>query len=245
MAQLAEIIYDEQILPAIIKVIDEATKYVVLVSPFNKYPPRLLQAFDRAANRPGVSVVAVCRKGQDQGQRDNAKDERASRDKLRMIGAEIYLVENLHAKIYYNESFGIVTSMNLLDYSDRNSMEVGFKITDEATLKEIRKYVEERLLGKLPSLPTEIYPMRPSCISCNEEIKYDTSRPRCLRCHNRWDGNTNRPEIYCHGCGKKRKASYGRPISFNMPLCRSCHKEAASAKRGALACETIDYPSTQ
>jgi hypothetical protein len=43
----------------------------------------------------------------------------------------IYYQNNLHAKLYFNEIEAVVTSLNLIDYSIKNNIEIGFKTETE------------------------------------------------------------------------------------------------------------------
>lgn len=241
-----EFFSDSEILRAIVRIIERAEQRISIVSPYNDFPlPGLVSdALELAAKR-NVPIRAICRK-------DRAKEERGYWDWLSNLGAEVYLVNNLHAKIYCNESYGIITSMNLLKGSVVGSKEVGIGLTE---LDRIHNYVnsltkhDKFAPSKPKTLASPVAEARPkpsadskgnikgakivlkgSCIGCSKEVDYDTKRPRCIDCHNRWDGNKNRPENYCHGCGQEKKAAFGRPICFSRPLCSTCYKEAASAK---------------
>ncbi len=210
MAQLAEFIYDEQIESAIIDVISGAEEYLVLVSPYNAYSPDLSDAVKRASEKE-VRIIAVCRK-------DMRKKESTHLNWLKSdLGARVHLVERLHAKIYLNESAGIVTSMNLIEGSAKRSKEIGFRINDEAMLRSIKEYVLERLV-------------RGFCIRCREEIPYNSKNPLCPKCLYDPDrlSDPNLERDYCHHCGEERAN-----ISFTKPLCRSCYRETASDKRRA------------
>ena len=231
MAQLSEIIYDEKILPAIIDVIDNAKDYLVIVSPYNDDVPRIHDALERVAKRK-IRITVVCRK-------DREKDEQAYLKWLMSsLGARVLLVERLHAKIYFNESIGIVTSMNLLTSSIDRSKEIGFKIDDRPTLRSIEDYVLGRLVEQAMEVtvtpkPKQVTLRKPKtasgsglCIRCGkEEIPYNPDAPLCGKCYGTWKvhGNRTYPENYCHHCRKKRKTSFGRP------LCKPCYNEVANA----------------
>ena len=237
MALVAEIIYDEKVLPAIVDVVDGAKEYLVLVSPYNKYSANLRDALERAASRR-VCITVVCRK-------EREKDERDHLQWLTGLDAKVHLVERLHAKIYFNESAGIVTSMNLLESSATSSKEIGISIDDAATLHQIKTYVFERLVehskprgtprntskpktpaARPPKAEPQQTPVRGLCIRCGEEeIPFNPDAPLCRKCFRSWNRHKDPdyPENYCHLCGKKRKTSLARP------LCLPCSKEAASA----------------
>ena len=131
---MSDLLYDENVLPAVIKLTEGARRLLVLVSPYNDFSVNLSNAVKQAAQR--VSVIAVCRSDQDQ-------KEKAHLDWLTGIGAQVHLVERLHSKIYLNEEQAIVTSMNLLKGSAVDSKEIAFLIQDAGTHAEILGYVNK------------------------------------------------------------------------------------------------------
>ena len=84
------------------------------------------------AVKRSVRITAICR----------AAENMDAMDWLGKVGATVYAVEKLHAKIYLNESTVIVTSMNLLDSSSKNSKELALRIDDQRDQKEVRSYVQ-------------------------------------------------------------------------------------------------------
>ena len=226
MARLAQFIYDEQIEPAIVRIIDGARKRLVLVSPFNEYSTRVRQALKRAAARKGLSLTVVCRKEKEQ-------DERPLWEQLESeYCAKVFLVERLHAKIYFNESRAVVTSMNLYQSSAAENKEIGFRIRDEATIRQIDRYVRIRLIGQGEPLATPHgtansgqAPALGWCIRDRVEIPYNPKEPLCAKCKRTWNRykNLDFREKYCHHCGEERQTSFGDP------LC-GLHKETVSAK---------------
>ncbi len=45
-------------------------------------------------------------------------------------------IENLHCKLYLNEKNAVVTSMNLHEYSDSSSIDIGYFITEKNHYQE-------------------------------------------------------------------------------------------------------------
>ena len=229
------IIEIDQVWNEVKKVVESATDELVLVSPYNDYSVPLTEAVAKAAET--VRIVAVCREEQ-KGQ------ESKHFHWLSSIGADVHLVSRLHAKIYYNESKAIVTSMNLLKSSATDSKEIGFVITDTGMRSQIREYVQRDLIAhsqhlaparevarpkpptaRPPKLAPKQAPARGSCIRCGEaSIPYNPERPLCPKCYRAWDKDPDSQQDYCHRHGGKSKASFAKP------LCRECYREAASAK---------------
>ena len=131
-----EIIKDDHIPPRVLDILRDAEKRVTLVSPYNEFWTRLEKQID-AIVRNGVRVDVIYRAGK----RNDAIEW------LETLGprVKVHAVENLHAKIYLNESSVLITSMNLLESSRNNSMEIGISINDEHAQDEVRKYVETLL----------------------------------------------------------------------------------------------------
>ena len=229
-----------QVWNTVIKVIEDARDELVLVSPYNEFSVPLTEALAKAA-KTGVPIVAVCREEQKTKEGEHFKW-------LTRIGADVHLVSRLHAKIYYNESTAVVTSMNLLKSSATDSKEIGFIINDTRMRDQVREYVRKNLLAhskRLSPAPNTSKLKPPtaskakgkdakaatggSCIGCGKGISYSTTHPRCIDCHRNWDKNPDTPETYCHRCGQERRAAFGQPICFKRPLCSTCHKKAGSA----------------
>jgi hypothetical protein len=65
---------------------------------------------------------------------------------------KLYMVENLHAKIYYNKSEGLITSMNFYLHSAENNYELGVVVqeSDENEKGRLEKYIQFLLeMGEL------------------------------------------------------------------------------------------------
>ena len=226
----------DQVWNEVKKIIENATDELVLVSPYNDYSVPLTEAVAKAAET--VRIVAVCR-----------EEQKAQESKhfqwLSSVGADVHLVSRLHAKIYYNESKAIITSMNLLKSSATDSKEIGFIISDTGMRDQIREYVQRDLIAHSQHLapaskvakpkppaarPPQAEPTKTPdpgfCIRCTEEIPYNPEYPLCRKDFRTWNKyqDPNYPERYCHLCGHERAN-----ISFTKPLCRSCHRKVTAA----------------
>ena len=225
-----QIIEINQVWNTVTKLIGDAREELVLVSPYNEYSVPLTEALAKAAKT--VHIVAVCREEQ-------KKQEGKHFEWLRSIGADVHLVSRLHAKVYYNESTAIVTSMNLVKGSATDSKEFGFMLNDSRILAQIREYVQEDLMAYSKQLPPREVakptsaarppkaepkqaPAKGFCIRRREEgIPYDLDHPLCPKCFRDWNKFKHPyfPEKHCHRCGKRSKTSFAKP------LCPSCYKE--------------------
>ncbi len=119
------------------EVISKARKYIVIVTPYLKITPPILIRL-MGADRRGVKILLVY------GKSEISKEEQSKLKNFENLN--LYFLDNLHAKCYLNESFGIMTSMNLYEYSQINNFELGllFNFDDEDNIM-----VQEQLLQEI------------------------------------------------------------------------------------------------
>lgn len=96
--------------------IKKANEEIWLISPYLKIHDKL---FDRiiTADERGVNITIIYGKSE-------LSDKEWSKLNL-LKNTNIYFCSNLHAKVFINENFGLVGSMNLYDYSQINNIELG------------------------------------------------------------------------------------------------------------------------
>ena len=128
-----EVIKDDHIAPHVLDILRDAEKQVTLVSPYNEFWARLEKQIETTV-RSGVRIDVIYRAGK---RSDAIEWLETLRPRVK-----VYEVENLHAKIYLNESAVLITSMNLLDSSRNNSMEIGISINDDDAQNSVREYVK-------------------------------------------------------------------------------------------------------
>lgn len=108
---------------AIYNIIWETESQLVIVSPFIKLDDYFKELFNKHENNPKIHLVLVFGK--------NEKAVRKSMSKAdfdyfkKFLNVSIIYVPNLHAKYYGNEHQGVITSINLYDYSFKNNIEFG------------------------------------------------------------------------------------------------------------------------
>lgn len=130
-----KIVPPHKISTEIIDIIYEAKEYVILVSPYVDLTnwDRLSIEFKNAINR-NVRIDFFVRY--------EAENSR-SWEQLSQLGIKPRLVKNLHAKFYFNENFGLISSMNLLSSSNSNSIEIGTKLDEKKELDELKRFVKD------------------------------------------------------------------------------------------------------
>jgi hypothetical protein len=79
--------------------------------------------FDKHTNNPRIHLLIVFGKNEEQRSRIMSLDDFEYFKKF--LNITVVYVPNLHAKYYGNEKKGVITSINLYDYSFKNNIEFG------------------------------------------------------------------------------------------------------------------------
>ncbi|MFC6225660.1 hypothetical protein ACFP2F_20605 [Hymenobacter artigasi] len=131
-----KIIQSHDIQSKLMNVILTAKKELVLVSPYvNLAYTKQVSAAIVAARQKGVKIDFYIRE-------DSNTDSKVSRQQVLDMGITPRLIPNLHAKLYFNESTGIIASLNLLSSSIGNSIEIGGQLETPAEIEELRLFIE-------------------------------------------------------------------------------------------------------
>lgn len=127
-----EIIYPAEISGKIMTLIDQAKKSVVIVSPYNKFDNwKKFKNRIKKAHKRGVKITWYIR-----------SNVVGNREQIEYLGITPIEVDNLHCKMYINENQAVVTSMNLYEYSDHSSIDIGYLIEDHYKLQELFKFID-------------------------------------------------------------------------------------------------------
>ena len=139
-----KILLPHKISGALFDIIHQARKELVLVSPYvNLTHWKQLATALTAARDRGVRISFYTR---------HEPDSPTSKEQVEALGLTPQLVPWLHAKFYFNESSGLITSLNLLGSSNSNSIEIGSQLETAEELEVLRHFVQQYLapqeLGK-------------------------------------------------------------------------------------------------
>jgi len=222
----------EETIARLLSLIRDAQRRVVLVSPYVTLgaEDRVGHAIRDALAR-GVTVQVVIRADDQtvpkQQWLESVKPLVASG--LRLCGARA-----LHAKLYCSESVVLVTSLNLLESSFLNTVEVGLWSKEPAAVLAVHDFMAKHILQHTHLLDVDGAPRtttQPShsekdtargyCIRCRGEIPLNPRRPYCRQDFDDWAnwGDEDFADAYCHECGRKYRATMRRP------RCEACFGE--------------------
>jgi hypothetical protein len=132
-----------QVSGEIMNLLDKARCYVVIVSPYNKITNWLkLAPYLRRLLERGLPVEYYVRK---------EHKHPTGVQEVREAGFIPIEIEDLHCKFYLNETYGIVTSMNLLISSDINSLEIGYVTETVQEYEDLVRFLDENIRNRVPS----------------------------------------------------------------------------------------------
>ncbi|MCB1059077.1 MAG: hypothetical protein KDB65_02490 [Calditrichaeota bacterium] len=218
-------ILSNNLLASVMRIVEDAKAKdkVYLVSPYLQFNTNLEDVLDKAA-KEGVDVRLIYRKGYELKAED--------RKYLATSKIDFRCLEHLHAKLYVSDFTALVTSLNLYNYSDKESRELGILIKDSKSVRSLFDTAEawwdkadkvdkavllNRNLKQTKS-STEKQSEVGFCIRCRAPKAQNQKYPLCDSCYKEWAKfkNPEYEEKYCHRCGEKHKSSVAKP------LCKSC-----------------------
>lgn len=134
MEQDKNVFLDDEVSQEILRIIEEAKEYVILITPYLDLWVHLLNHIVMAI-RKNVRIKLVLRADQNQIPVQDI-------NMLEQYGVKVLYQTRLHAKIYLNEKTVFISSMNLHELSASNNFEVGIVVRDPKDDKVIRSYVD-------------------------------------------------------------------------------------------------------
>ena len=241
-----KVISDSFINSHLLELIGRSEKYLVLVSPYLKLWGHLETQIENSVKR-GVDVQLWYRS-------DQEKKYKKTYDKLSKMGVKVDKIDTLHSKLYLSEKEGLMTSMNLLDFSKSNSREIGILTDERRMLNQFKDYIED--LTQKPIIPKKSFLDMGKDFFGNQltddevEEKVETKKSykptfkrtqsngdgHCIRCSTSITYNVKVP--YCKKCYKSwnkyknprfeekhcHKCSKSHKTSFKRPICLSCFR---------------------
>jgi len=209
-------------------IIIDAQKSLVLLSPYLQISKTFHERLNDASSR-GVRIQIIY------GKDELKPNERNSLAYLKNV--ELYYLENLHAKCYFNETRMVITSMNMYEFSEKNNREMGVLIDRRVDKDLFDKAVNETMSIIQSSEQIELKKAHRKlsnngvfdnkertsqkhslayCIRCETRIGYDPSRPYCVDCYGIWAQwqNPDYPENVCHRCGEYEQTTIVKPQCY-------------------------------
>jgi len=142
-----KLIKPSEISSKIMTMIDETDEFLYLVSPYVKITKwyKLINKFNRLKDRNIRFKFFV---------RDDERNNESITE-LKNLKYDFMALPNLHSKLYINEKYAIVTSMNLLLSSEINSIEIGYRTENDKEYQELKEYCNRYLDIDFQAKPNE------------------------------------------------------------------------------------------
>lgn len=120
---MSKFITGKELEHVITDIIWEAEHTLLLVSPFIKLDAYFKELFKKHLYNPNTHIILVFGKNENAVRKSMSKEDFDYFKEFPFVS--IVYVPNLHAKYYGNENKGVLTSINLYDYSFKNNIEFG------------------------------------------------------------------------------------------------------------------------
>lgn len=130
---MADFLKDSQLNSALEDIFEYAEEHLILISPYIKLHSRFKDILKAKSNIDRIEIIVVFGKNEkDPSKSFNEEDLKFLMD---FPNIKIKYEPRLHAKYYANESFSLLSSMNLYDFSQNNNIEFGI-ITRASNIAE-------------------------------------------------------------------------------------------------------------
>jgi hypothetical protein len=213
---MAEFLTTTKTSSAIEDIIIDANKNIYLISPYLQLSRNVIERLKEASLK-GVKIHMVYR--------ENKLKENDLNSLADFKNLHLYILNNLHAKCYFNEKKLVITSMNLYEFSEKNNREMGVLIEKDKDKELYEKAVNESESIINISLKAQIKNGSIKAFSNSNDPSYQTSeKPQ----YNYNKLKKSSPEIYQRSKAKSEKGVCIRckdEIGFDpsKPLCPDCY----------------------
>lgn len=176
----------------------------ILVTPYIRLDDKIRDVIEEACKR-GVNIQFLVRKGAEREPRD-------SRFLAEMNNIEVFELPYLHAKIYWFESLAIISSMNLYDFSDRKSREIGVILNKQKLVEQIGGVIH-KWLEKAERIPRSTLAGSVTTSFSRNEAQSGFAKHSALTKN---DDASGHPQGFCIGCGSRHT------LNPSYPVCTEC-----------------------
>ena len=215
------------------KIIEEAKRELVLISPYIKSADATKELLRNTKRAISIDVLY--------GKKELTTTEK---EFFERHSIKTTFIKNLHAKCYLNEDHALLTSMNLHEFSQKHNAEMGILVSRENDGELYEKIRDQAMRWKTASSAVHVAEngtaysvakgvrtkpeptlQRPKgfCIRCKADISANAEQPYCETHYASWNRYKNAAyeEKYCHTCGRKHVTT------LRKPLCPDCYKKYA------------------
>jgi len=169
----------KDIFNALLEIIDEADETLIIVSPFIKLDNLKDDREKIVEKLKEKRIVEIHTRPEyyEKGVKKINTVEELSKIFTGVCPEQIYFNKNLHAKLYFNGKKALITSMNLLDHSIENSIEIGYLTDDIDECKKIKEqFYEKYLIDLYKEVDDKIKNIKKELNDQYDTLKYDHNK---------------------------------------------------------------------
>jgi hypothetical protein len=243
---MAEFLTTKRISEELKDIIDHAKNKLILISPYLRLSYPNYEKLQHASSR-NVSIKFLYGK-----EKLRAYDRKLLSNVSRL---ELFFLKDLHTKCYFNESKMLITSMNLIEYSENHNREMGIlldrvsdghlfepalseaysiflsakrdPLTIETMIHLTSPNVSHGKQMKLPVFTRKIAVYTHGhCIRCSSKISHDINRPYCKKCYYLWNDNRSL-HLPESFC---HSCGGTQPTTMSKPDCSECYSSNTDSK---------------
>jgi len=210
-----EVLTTAEISTKIIKIIDDAKEYCLIVTPYLKSWLHLQNCLKTASDKKKRIIFFF---------RDDQSEKAEIKEFYKIYKFDIVFIKDLHAKIYLNEKEALITSMNLYNTSQEKNYEMGVLLKKKEIIdNHVKTYIIDQIFntGKNDKLTLKskgisykllennlFFEKIDYCVYCGEPKKISINK----------DGKNH---LYCDKCYKILQSKGAE--SFNQNNFRFCN----------------------
>ncbi len=229
---MAEILTDRDLRHSIERTIGIAQTFLFIVSPYIDLDEDIKKAFSKLGDDV-VKAIVYRKEGNINSRSGISNDSRAFLKSLPNV--ELIAVKNLHTKLFMNEQYTVISTMNLTSSSNHN-YEIGVEFDNEEEFDKFNECLDYLVYDILDSkdsdiskerlrniIPKQLFVLEysPSEVKINGK-KIDLKKFEALH------KNCNAKHGYCIRCESSIIDFYP-----NRPLCPKCFKEWSNFKNSS------------
>lgn len=169
----------------ILSIIKRAKKELMIVSPYIQLEgwPRLNDALKYVLNddeKKDIKITIITRNKKD-GKNKSLEELTPYLDRCR-----IYVVDDLHSKVYCNESTALVTSMNMYQHSAERNHEIGVLFKDEDEILDVREHIKYLMSAGHKTISDQKKSLEEITLEKNVKEKFALQKFMVLSKGNKW-----------------------------------------------------------
>ncbi|UYP43927.1 hypothetical protein NEF87_000212 [Candidatus Lokiarchaeum ossiferum] len=169
----------------ILSIIKRARKELMIVSPYIQLDgwPRLNDALKYVLNdnEKNEIEITIITRNQPNGNNKSLDELSPYLDRCR-----VYVVDDLHSKVYYNETTALVTSMNMYQHSAEKNHEIGVLFEERDKVLDVREHIKYLMSAGQKTVSEKKKNLEETTLAKNSKEQFSIQKFMVLSKGNKW-----------------------------------------------------------